>query len=455
MAFQRAHTALVLSLASACQAEAHRPTTWNNGIGALVHDRCGGCHHPSGIGGFDFTEHGEMTTWLPAARAAVESGTMPPWQPDPDCQEYTGSRALTDQQKDDLLAWMDAGAPLGSGASPVFSPPDVASQAWDAVLEVPEAYAPADGTDDYRCQVIEWDGTHAQYVTGFDIQPGEPGLVHHAAAFLVDADVAERYREFDAYDDGPGYPCFGAPVGLDQPGVEVSVTTLAGLRWLAAWVPGSANGDFPPGTGMAIRPGDIMVLQVHYNTLAATAAPDRTRVHLRLADQVERPAATIPFTDPGWALNNPLFGEPMTIPAGAPDVHHETTWTVGDEGVNVFTLFTADIGIGAEGPFAVHRVGHHMHKLGTRGRTSIQHTDGSESCLLDIPDWDFDWQDMYTLTRPAIAKLGDTFSLSCNFDNSASNQQVIDGEEVPVADRRWGDGTLDEMCLGVLYVTAP
>ena len=38
--------------------------------------------------------------------------------------------------------------------------------------------------------------------------------------------------------------------------------------------------------------------------------------------------------------------------------------------------------------------GHHMHELGTQ-RTELQHADGSSTCMLHTPDWDFNWQGRY------------------------------------------------------------
>ena len=49
---------------------------------------------------------------------------------------------------------------------------------------------------------------------------------------------------------------------------------------------------------------------------------------------------------------------------------------------------------------------------------------------------------------------GDSLRLSCTWDNSEANQPVIDGQVAAPHDVQWGEGTTDEMCLGVLYLTA-
>ncbi len=43
--------------------------------------------------------------------------------------------------------------------------------------------------------------------------------------------------------------------------------------------------------------------------------------------------------------------------------------------------------------------------------------------------------------------------LQCWWDNSAENQPLVDGVPKPSVDVGWGEGTFDEMCLGVLLIS--
>jgi hypothetical protein len=42
--------------------------------------------------------------------------------------------------------------------------------------------------------------------------------------------------------------------------------------------------------------------------------------------------------------------------------------------------------------------------------------------------------------------------MQCWWDNSAANQPLVDGMPKEPSDVGWGEGTFDEMCLGVVYV---
>jgi hypothetical protein len=173
-------------------------------------------------------------------------------------------------------------------------------------------------------------------------------------------------------------------------------------------------------------------VQVHYNPLTAPPREDLTSIALALADEVDAPAAPVLYTDPLWLLGT------MDIPAGDPDVALSASVSKG-----TLELLTSGIGGSGSDPLRLHRVALHMHTLGTETSLRLVRGDGSEECLLDIPDWDFHWQGGYNLVDPVTIEAGDRLELSCRWDNSAPG----------AVDVAWGEGTSDEMCLAGLYLT--
>ena len=93
-----------------------------------------------------------------------------------------------------------------------------------------------------------------------------------------------------------------------------------------------------------------------------------------------------------------------------------------------------------------------MHGLGTSGRLEIQRENGDTECLLQIDDWNFHWQGSYGLRAPVTFNRGDKLRVECHWDNTVGNQPVVGGQPRTPADVYWGEGTTDEMCLGVFYV---
>ena len=94
----------------------------------------------------------------------------------------------------------------------------------------------------------------------------------------------------------------------------------------------------------------------------------------------------------------------------------------------------------------------HMHLLGASIRLELNPGTPRARVLLDIPRWDFHWQNMYTLQTPIEAKPGDIVRVTCRHDVTGRHHGM---HGVPTTPRYilWGEGTTDEMCLGLLQVT--
>ena len=92
----------------------------------------------------------------------------------------------------------------------------------------------------------------------------------------------------------------------------------------------------------------------------------------------------------------------------------------------------------------------HMHLLGKR----IAVSQVSGPMAIEIPRWDFHWQNSFTLVNPVTLHPTDSLQLECDYDNSFANQPVVNGMQQPPRDVTWGESTLDEMCVTVLTAAA-
>jgi hypothetical protein len=77
--------------------------------------------------------------------------------------------------------------------------------------------------------------------------------------------------------------------------------------------------------------------------------------------------------------------------------------------------------------------------------------DGSTEILLDVPRYDFNWQNHFILAEPKILPKGTKIECTAWFDNSAGNLNNPD----PAQDVRWGDQTWEEMMIGYFDVAIP
>jgi len=400
--------------------------TYYRDIKPILDRKCAGCHRPGDIGPFAITTYAETQLMAPVIAASVDAGTMPPWSPSGACNTYKHDRSLAVDERGAILDWVADGAPEGD---PADEPPPIDDNEpevdFDIAMGIPEPFTPTAYPDDYRCFLLDWPKAEDSYATAFSVTPGERAIVHHVIAYVIPPQEVAAFETLDAADPGPGYPCYGGPGG------EASQKA----QWLGAWVPGSGgNGALPEGTGILVKPGSKIALQMHYHPLPG-ALPDQSQLKVRTAATVERPAYLLPLTNPGWLVDSP----PMTIPAGASDTEHSFEIDLGSA---IFYLFPGSpFGIGK--PVVAHAAGVHMHTIGTSASLTIERGAASE-CLIDVPRWDFNWQGTYDLTAPTIVEPTDKIRLECHFDNSAGDQPL-----------KWGEGTGDEMCLGMVYVSAP
>lgn len=418
------------------QAEGADGPTWWQDAGPIVKARCGVCHTDGGVAPFPLTTYDEAAPLAAALRASIESGTMPPWQAAPGVRDYRFDLSLSDDERDTLMAWFDAGAPEGDASNPA---PELETnlsdmERVDVELAMDEPYTPPANADDYRCFIVEWPLDEFAYITGTSGLPGETTISHHTAMYLVGPDDVERFRALDDEDEGIGYECFGAAAGDDY---------FAPYELVGGWAPGAEGLSFPAGTGVPVEPGSVIILQQHYNTVAAEPKPDLSRMLFSVASEVEREAHFVPFLDWAWVLTG------MPIAAGEAEVAHTYQNTM-DSALDAF-FPTLDTSAGLE----IHAISPHMHLLGRDVRLEIVRDSGEEEMLLHLPFWDFDWQRVYWFDQGAYVGPDDELRVRCQWDNSAANQPIVDGQALEPRDVDWGDGSYDEMCVSVLYVTSP
>lgn len=391
--------------------------TYYRDVLPIIEDHCQGCHVAGGIAPFALTTYAEVAAHAVGIVAYTQVGLMPPWPPDERCRPIQHSRALADADKATLAAWLEAKKPAGdpADAGPAGAP--ITAVEPDLRLAMGARYLPDQSvSDDYRCFIVDPGLTADRFVTGFAVYPGNAAVVHHVLVYAAEPQDLVDVMAQDGADGRPGYTCYGGP-GVDEGDP------------IGGWAPGSAPIRFADGTGIKVKAGSRMILQVHYNTTNGASggqADDLTEVGLFLA-----PVGSQLLE----AINAPLRPDEIDVRAGDPDGVAEVI---------------QDLPFGGR----VYAVAGHMHGRGTRITATLIHADGSEDCALDIPDWDFHWQGTYQFVTPLEVVAGDKVRLTCRYDNSIAAQPPgPDGQPMAPADLHWGERTTDEMCLVYAYLT--
>ncbi len=91
-----------------------------------------------------------------------------------------------------------------------------------------------------------------------------------------------------------------------------------------------------------------------------------------------------------------------------------------------------------------------MHKLGTGATLWLSKPGQPQKVLLNVTNYDFNWQTTYVFATPVKFDPGDMLTLRCSYDNVP--ERWADGVSKTV---HWGEGTEDEMCLATLLSSQP
>ena len=93
-----------------------------------------------------------------------------------------------------------------------------------------------------------------------------------------------------------------------------------------------------------------------------------------------------------------------------------------------------------------------MHLLGRTLKLTLNPGKPTEKILLDVKNYNFDDQSATVLKSPVAVKAGDTIRVQCTYDPKL--RQLLP-ELKGLAPRyvTWGEGSSDEMCLGVIAAT--
>lgn len=414
----------------------HAPTYYDD-VAPIVAKRCGDCH---AAGPRAFTA-ANIAQAMPAMLAAIDDGRMPPWLPEGG--DWLNSPVPTAGELDTLRAW---------NANPVMGLPKTSPQparpTADAIVS--RTYRNTTG-EHVRCFVLDPPpGNVTAY--GWALDAEARAAAHHMSADLIAAADSPAVRDLDR---GDGWDCTALALSVPVKASFSSSSTAAG--------PGFT---YPEGYGMAVAPGDALVVNVH---LTGPTGSLEYGVSLWYGRQPVRPTNL-------WAMLAPSQLECPPSAAGSRLCQFSEAAKEIVPGVmptraeNLATCGGPEIlGVEADGRFPIHsscqqslfpgpqrviNVTAHAHYKATAIRAWAQRTDGTWFDLLRIPRWRPKWEGVYAPAERLV--IAGMVRMECDFDNGLAAQQsaVVPFSDPPVPPLLapemsvWGDARRwpGEMC---------
>lgn len=378
--------------------------TYHNRISRIVQENCLECHRSGGVGPFSLATHKDVVGNAAMMRSVVGDGLMPPWFAAPipgDEHTWANDRSLSDEDKRDLLAWLKSDKPAGDPTdAPLLRkfPTDWNIGKPDAIFALPRKVSvKASGQMPYVNLTVKTDFKEDRWVTATEIKPTFAEVVHHVLVFVIPKEAAgdrkRRDRNRNREDRG----------------------------FLAAYVPGNTYRVWGNGMAKHLPAGATLHFQVHY-TPTGRAVRDQTELGLNFADKP--PANVVHIAS--------LSNHKISIPPRAAN-HSESKRLYIANDVEIMSFLP------------------HMHLRGKAFRYDLLDPDGQRSTLLNVPEYDFNWQLQYRYTKPRLIKGGSTIEAIAWYDNSANNP----ANPNPNQTVRWGDQTDEEMLVGYVEFYVP
>ena len=204
------------------QAQAQSPDAhegvYNGEIGRIINDNCVVCHREGGIGPMQFETYEQVQPWAPLISLRVANREMPPYAYDQHIgiQDLRGDWRLEQEEIEAIVAWAEAGAPLGDSDVVLAAPelPDPAQWTFSPQFGEPDLIIPSSpydipstGNDLWSKEYVASGLTEDRCIKAVQVKPrgDAAAVVHHANSdvFVMGEDgELERYGQLTEYAMG-------------------------------------------------------------------------------------------------------------------------------------------------------------------------------------------------------------------------------------------------------------
>ncbi|PHR95502.1 MAG: hypothetical protein COA78_30065 [Blastopirellula sp.] len=374
--------------------------TFAKDIAPILHNRCVECHRDGELAPFALTDYDEVVGWAEMIAEVVEDQRMPPWHANPKHGRFSNDRHLSDEEKNLIFDWVDAGAPKGDTAIPknpnqYFSGWTIGQEPdWTINITEEPVTVQAEGEVRYRYFRVDPKFKEDVWFKAAQLKPGNQKVVHHILVF--------------ALPPGEKSPRTGGGAG----------------GFLVGYVPGQVALPFPKGMAKKIPAGSQLLFQIHYTPIGMEQE-DLSQFGLVFANEEEITHEIRTTSAAQGRLNIPPHDRNHKVEA--------ISRAVEDDDVLLLGFMP------------------HMHLRGKSFKYEHVLASGEENTLLDIPAYDFNWQTSYRLAKPISMPKGSKIHATAHFDNSKWNLNNPDPSKLV----RWGDQTWEEMMIGYFDIAIP
>lgn len=378
---------ILLSLNSCYRKEARRNSattvnshkTWCD-VQYLFNNVCGRCHHTGGIGPFSLLTYNDVYNRSATIAAVLKAGIMPPWRPDTSYSHFMGEFVISEQERQLVIDWIEAGAKGCDTAQPAkeysaytnqsqIGEPDTSLPVQQYRYEIPE------NNDHYQNFIVQLPWKEVRYATAIEVIPENGQAIHHISAFLV-TDTARlgylkrnKIWKYSMQEEPEKFP-----------------------QLLSNWAKGSFAFKTPDSIGIKLPANAVLSVQIHYSS-GYKGIRDSSHINFFLNKKTPTREHKFEY------INN------LDLHFAPNEVKYEQVVKHIDSAITLTSIWP------------------HTHHLAQNALCFALTPAGDTIRLLKINNWSYDWQSLYVFPKPVVIPAGSDIIMKCLYDNTNRNER--------------------------------
>jgi hypothetical protein len=407
--------ALASLLLFSCQPDKHSVAdasiSYYQHIAPIIATHCLKCHNDKGPGPINLNAYANVRFNAEMIRYVINRHIMPPWLADDHGWDFANKRVLSTSEIDTINKWIDNGLYKGdSTAGPAVAIlAGLENRKPDIIFCIDKPlFIKGNNRESFLKTSFPFKNDSAFPVEAIEIVSKQMKVAHHAYYVI---------KGKSGFSRSAGEFLLGNDLFKDTSVVMIS-----------AWAPGSGGITYPDGFGFYLPKEGEVDLEFHYGPSPIDLS-DSIEVHLYKAlKPITRTCTFLSIANDDSVCH--LNPSPFEI---QPDRKQKFTmqYTVSKD-------------------LTVLMVAPHMHYLGKSYHASVVESDGKESQIINLANWNFSWQDQYLCQPFHKLQKGNVLKVEAEFDNTRGN---LKNPNNPPKLVRSGWETRSEMMVFILMVT--
>jgi len=363
----------------------------------IILSKCTPCHRPGEAAPFPLLTYNDISKRSNFIKKVITSGYMPPWTADNNYVHFSNDRSLTKKEIETVVNWIDNGVKKGKKSTTEISElysitgygrtPDLTLTALDTFT------VKGNNKERFVEFKIPFELDQEQAIEGVEFFSNNKRLIHHAnySVQVISDSAIDIYQQPKFANHTDGNTIYTDPYRIFK----------RDMAYYGGWIPGSSAESYPEGIGWTMPKRGIILLSIHFSP---TPIDEQSvnGIHLFFTKKpIKRKVTVVSFGSGGLGEKDirPSF---FMIPANQ----------VRDYTLK-FTNPAEDLSLLYIWP--------HMHYIGKSFKAYYTNNLGDTIPLVNIPKWDYRWQEMYRYKKFMKIPRGSTIHMECTYDNTEKN----------------------------------